>query len=115
MGRLLAQTGNALSTYLNRSLFLPLNLNLILNPLLDGRIYLLFFIFILIESLSCSFRDFPSIGFLVPPPFIFVPLSPSLAAALGPLAYSSRSARGPLYPSLVAALGPPAYKPNLTH
>ena len=28
-----------------------------------------------------------------PPPFIFVPLSPSLAAALDPLAYSSRSAR----------------------
>ena len=39
------------------------------------------------------FRDFPNIGFLPPPPpFIFVPLSPSLAPGLGPLAYSSRSA-----------------------
>ena len=58
-----------------------------------------------------KFRDlqkmgFLNIGFLVPPPpFIFVPLYPSLvaalgplaslAAALGPLAYSSRSARPP--------------------
>ena len=30
-----------------------------------------------------------------PPPFIFVPLSPSLAAALCPLAFSSRCSRPP--------------------
>ena len=43
-----------------------------------------------------SYRDFPSIGFLPPPPtLIFVPLSPSQAAALGPIASSSHSARPP--------------------
>ena len=38
-------------------------------------------------------NPFPSIEFLPPPPppFISVPLSPSLAAALGPLAYSSHN------------------------
>ena len=46
--------------------------------------------------------DLPSLGFLTPPPFIFVPLSPPVAAALGPLAYSSRSAR------------PLTSRPNLT-
>ena len=30
-----------------------------------------------------------------PPPFSFLPFSPLLAAALGPLAYSSRSSRSP--------------------
>ena len=38
---------------------------------------------------------FPSIGFLVPPPFIFVPQSPSLAAALGSLSLSNRGAQPP--------------------
>ena len=48
------------------------------------------------QGLRSGDRDFPSIGFLVPPPpFIFVPLSPPLAAAIGPLAFSSRSARPP--------------------
>ena len=56
-------------------------------------------------DISCSknnilifsmYRDFPSIGFLPPPPtFCLVPLSPSLAAALGPLAFTSRSHRPP--------------------
>ena len=40
-----------------------------------------------------------------PPPLIFVPLHPSLAAALGPLAYSSRIAQPPGL----------ANRPNLTH
>ena len=41
----------------------------------------------------------PSTGFVAPPfpPFISVPLSASLAAALVPLAYSSRSAPRPSY------------------
>ena len=43
-----------------------------------------------------------------PPPFIFVPLSPSLAATLGPLAFSSRSARPLAYSSRCAR--PPSLK-----
>ena len=44
---------------------------------------------------------FPVLDFWSPPPpFIFVPLAPSQAAALGPLTFSSRSARPPsLYQS----------------
>ena len=49
-----------------------------------------------IIHLTYKDRDFPSIGFWSPsPPFIFVPLSPYLVAALGPIAFSSRSARPP--------------------
>ena len=45
-----------------------------------------------------KFRIFPVLDFCPPPhlPYIYVTLFPSLAAALGPLAYSSRSARPPL-------------------
>ena len=47
--------------------------------------------FVSVYFVTINLRDFPC----PPPPFIFVPLSPSLAAALGPLAYSSRSASPP--------------------
>ena len=60
------------------------------------------------EKSGCTTKkiwDFPSIGFLPPPPLIFVPLPPSLAEALGPLAYSSRIAQPPGL----------ANRPNLTH
>ena len=60
----------------------------------------------MLEMNTRNRRDFPSIGFLVPPSLHFCT----------PLPFSSRSARPPsLFTILAAALGPPAYRPNLTH